>query len=386
MQRVKLNDVCEINIGKTPSRGEVEYWGDGESWISIADLGEKYISSTKEQITQEAIEQCNMKVIPKDTVIMSFKLTIGKTAITAKDIYSNEAIANFPIKDKNKVMTEYLYYALRTLNFEGTTDRAVMGATLNKAKLNELEIPMTDMHGQKMIVNLLNKAQQLIDKRKEQIQACEELIKSQFIEMFGDLAHNEKGWKTATINEMCKYIYGGGTPSKSQPNYYIGEIPWVTPKDMKQLVVSDSIDHITEEAIQNSSAKLIPVDSVLMVIRSGILKRTLPVAINSVEVAVNQDMKAFIPKENVNSKFLMYTFISRENELLGNVRAVTADNIEFSIIKNLVTPCPPIELQNEFAQFVQQVDKLKFGMEQSLKGLEANFDSLMQRAFKGELF
>ena len=76
MNMVKLNQLCEINIGKTPSRSDEAYWGSGSKWISIADLKEKYIYETKESITAQALEECNMKLIPKNTVIMSFKLTI----------------------------------------------------------------------------------------------------------------------------------------------------------------------------------------------------------------------------------------------------------------------------------------------------------------------
>ena len=139
MEYKKLNELCEINIGKTPSRNKSEYWGEGSSWLSISDLKDKFITKTKEEITSMAISACNMKIVPKDTVVMSFKLSIGKTAILKEDMYTNEAIANFPIKN-NSLIPEYLYYAIKTLNFDNT-DRAVMGATLNKAKLNELRIP-----------------------------------------------------------------------------------------------------------------------------------------------------------------------------------------------------------------------------------------------------
>ena len=161
MEYKKLNELCEINIGKTPSRNKSEYWGDGSSWLSISDLKDKFITKTKEEITSMAISACNMKSVPKNTVVMSFKLSIGKTAILKEDMYTNEAIANFPIKN-NSLIPEYLYYAIKTLNFNNT-DRAVMGATLNKAKLNELRIPYCEINKQKEIVEVLNKAQELLN-------------------------------------------------------------------------------------------------------------------------------------------------------------------------------------------------------------------------------
>lgn len=153
---------------------------------------------------------------------------------------------------------------------------------------------------------------------------------------------NEKGWEVKSVAGVCERILGGGTPSKQKPEYYAGNIPWVTPKDMKSILISDSIDHVSEEAIANSSAKPIPPRSILMVIRSGILKRMLPVALNTVSVTINQDMKAFIPNKNVTTEYLLYFFIMVQKDILKNVRAVTADNIEFGVIRKLQVPLPPL--------------------------------------------
>lgn len=92
MEYKKINELCEINIGKTPSRNKSEYWGEGSGWLSISDLKDKFITKTKEEITSMAISACNMKIVPRNTVVMSFKLSIGKTAILKEDMYTNEAI------------------------------------------------------------------------------------------------------------------------------------------------------------------------------------------------------------------------------------------------------------------------------------------------------
>ncbi|MCY9772860.1 restriction endonuclease subunit S, partial [Paenibacillus larvae] len=123
------------------------------------------------------------------------------------------------------------------------------------------------------------------------------------------------------------------------------------------------------------------------VIRSGILKKYIPVAINKVPVAINQDMKAFIVNNQyVNSQYLMWFFKGIERNLLSKVRGVTADNIEFKQIKEHQMPAPPIELQNRFADQVEKIEQQKQRLQQSLTELENNFKALMQRAFKGELF
>lgn len=195
--------------------------------------------------------------------------------------------------------------------------------------------------------------------------------------MFGDPLGSSKEWPCVSVSNVCRSILGGGTPAKGQQEYFTGTIPWVTPKDMKSSTISDSIDHITEEAIAHSSTNLVPENSVLMVIRSGILKHTLPVAINRVPVTINQDMKAFVPNEIIKATFMMYFFKMIEQDVLSGVRSVTADNIDFKAFSKRVIIVPPLELQQQFAAFVEQTDKSKFRMQKSLE-LERNLWTAFQ--------
>lgn len=199
--------------------------------------------------------------------------------------------------------------------------------------------------------------------------------------MFGNPIQNPMNWPEKTVSSLCNSIYGGGTPSKKHLEYYTGDIPWVSSKDMKSDYIIDSLDHITQEAVNNSSAKMVPINSIIMVIRSGILKHTLPVAINKVPITVNQDLKAFIPSSEINVVYMARLFKMIEKDVLSGVRAVTADNIEFDTFKARKIPLPPLTLQTQFATFVQQVDKSKFAVQKSLEKTETLYKSLMQQYF-----
>ena len=251
---------------------------------------------------------------------------------------------------------KYAYYAISLFRFPDGTGYSRHFKFLKEAKIS---LP-DDIAEQRRIAAILDKVDAIRRKRQQSLKLADDLVKSQFIEMFGDPVTNPMGWEVKSVDHLCDAIYGGGTPSKSRPEYFMGTIPWVSPKDMKSLIIDDSIDHITNEAIQNSSTKLVPKGSVLMVIRSGILKRSLPVAINAVPVAINQDMKAFIPNELVISSYLLHCFKLMEPDILSGVRAVTADNIDFTQFRERLIPRPPLPLQNEFSAFVEQVDKSKF--------------------------
>ena len=362
--RVKLKDIFDLQMGKTPSRSNLEYWNTTDyKWISIADLSKtsKYIFETKEYLSKSAIKDSGIKAIPASTVVMSFKLSIGKTAITKEDMYSNEAIMAFKDKHVINILPEYIFYLFKYKNWEEGSNKAVMGKTLNKATLSEIEVEICSIEKQRQIVSILNKIMSVVDGRKQELQLLDALIKARFVELFGDAIHNDKGWENDTVEKLCKEIYGGGTPSKSHPEYYEdGDIPWVSSKDMNTDVLTDSQIQINKLGVDNSTARMVPINSVIMVIRSGILKHTLPVAINAVPITVNQDLKVFIPNERVLTRFLAIQFKMHEKDILSGVRAVTADNIEFNSLKQRELIVPPIELQQEYVIFLEQIDKSKF--------------------------
>ncbi len=388
MEQKKLSNLCEINIGKTPSRNKQEYWGNGFKWLSISDLKEKFIHNTKEEITNEAVNECNMKFVPENTVVMSFKLSIGKTAILKENMYTNEAIANFPIKNREEMIPEYLYYALQTLKFDNT-DRAVMGATLNKAKLNELFIPYCKIEEQKKIAEVLDKAKELIDKRKEQIKACDELVKSRFIEMFGDTVSNPKEWKVIKLGEISSV----GSSKRVFVEELVNEgIPFYRGTEIGALSTGEKIEpilFITEEHYNKlKDITGIPkIGDLLMpsICQDGRIWR------------VDTDMPFYfkdgrvlwihLENSTIDSMFLKHMLREKFNRDYNKIASgTTFAELKIFALKNLEVIMPPIELQNQFAAFVKQVDKLKFKMEQSLKELEDNFNALMQRAFNGELF
>ena len=261
--------------------------------------------------------------------------------------------------DKVKIEKSYFVYAVQKKIEEMKTK--THGATMKHIVKKDFEstlIPFPSLKEQKEIATKLDKIRAAIARRKEELKLLDDLIKARFVE---DPINNDKGWKTASVESLCTEIYGGGTPSKAHPEYYKdGDIPWVSSKDMKCEVIKDSQIKINQLGVENSTARMVPVNSVIIVIRSGILKHTLPVAINAVPITINQDLKAFIPNELVLAKFLSVQFKMHEKDILSGVRAVTADNIEFNSLKQREMIVPPIELQQQYDVFLSQVDKSRF--------------------------
>jgi type I restriction enzyme S subunit len=291
------------------------------------------------------------------------------------------------LRPSSVVSPKYLFYGLyflhlskKTLAYQNKTT-GIINLQLDRYIQSE-KIKLPSLDEQIKILKALDKADFIKNNRKKAINLLDEYLKATFLKMFGDPVLNPMNWNTSEFSKVCLNMFGGGTPSKSNPNYYIGNIPWITPKDMKFRYISDSIDHISNEAISHSSTKLVPANSVLMVIRSGILKNKLPVAINMVDVTINQDMKAYVVDPQIsNPQFVLFFFETYEKHLLEKVRAVTADNLKFDDIKSIKMIIPPMQMQNKFSLIASETEVIKKKMQRQLVEVENQFYALMQKAF-----
>jgi type I restriction-modification system DNA methylase subunit len=151
----KLGDVCELKIGGTPRRDTSKYWDNGTNiWISVSELNNNVITDSKEKITDEGIKNSNVKLIKKNSILMSFKMSVGKKAIAGTDLYTNEAIVAINAKNNN-LLNKYIYYAIDNFDFSGACS-SIGGGNLNKEKIENLEIPIPSLEVQKKIVEQLD--------------------------------------------------------------------------------------------------------------------------------------------------------------------------------------------------------------------------------------
>ena len=383
MKRYKLGEICEIVSGSTPQTSIDEYWDGDLKWITPAELNDEtfVINDSVRKITELGAKKTGLSPFPEGTVILSSRAPIGKVALAGCEMYCNQGFKNLICSEK--INNHYLYWFLKGKTaFLNSLGRGATFKEISKKIVADIEINVPDLEQQLSVVEDIEKVSKIIQFRKRELQKLDDLVKARFIEMFGDAIHNDKGWETDTVEKVCKEIYGGGTPSKSHPEYYKdGDIPWVSSKDMKTDVLTDSQIKINQLGVDNSTAHMVPVNSVIMVIRSGILKHTLPVAINMVPITVNQDLKVFIPNERVLTRFLAVQFKMLEKDILSGVRAVTADNIEFNSLKQRELIVPPIDLQQEYVTFLERIDKSKAAVQRSLDKLQTLFDKLMQEYF-----
>ena len=355
-----LSELFTLQMGKTPSRDNSSYWKKSENnWISIADLTNsgKYISNTKETLSDSAVAESGIKKIPANTVIMSFKLSLGKVAITEKEMYSNEAIMAFIDKGVEKISPEYLYYLLRAKDWSKGTNKAVMGATLNKATLSTIKIQLHEYDNQLEIVNMLNRVSSSIDFRKQQLTKLDELIKARFVEMFGDPVTNPFNWPTVELGQRCEIITGN-TPSRAEPENYGTFIEWIKSDNINtpSTFLTPAQEYLSEVGFQK--CRFVESGSLLMTCIAGSLNCIGNVAVTNRRVAFNQQINAITPTCD-NVLYLYWLMILSKPAIHKTINMALKGILSKSQLSSIKFPFPSIECQNQFAAFVAEVDKSK---------------------------
>ncbi|AMA60596.1 restriction endonuclease subunit S [Bradyrhizobium sp. CCGE-LA001] len=388
-----LGELCNIVIGRTPSRGEPSYWGGGNKWVSISDLISKIVSDTKEEITDIAVTAARCRRIAKGTLLFSFKLTIGKMAFAGCDLFTNEAIAALEIKDKNSLSNDYLYYALKSARIEGS-NQAVMGKTLNSRSLAEIAISVPErLDDQIRIARLFGKVEGLIAERKQHLEQLDVLLKSVFLHMFGDPVRNEKEWKKKAFSTLLNEIESGKSPTCEARPALAHE--WGVLK--LGAVTSCYFDERENKALPNET---LPSD------RYEVKAGDLLFSRKNTYALVAACAYVFSTRPKLLMPDLVFRFVFRDDaevhpiymwklltaksqrtkiQSLAAGAAGSMPNISKTNLREVQLPIPPLPLQSKFADIVTKVEGLKSKYQKSLRDLEELYGALRQRAFSGEL-
>ncbi|SFI64638.1 type I restriction enzyme, S subunit [Phyllobacterium sp. CL33Tsu] len=281
------------------------------------------------------------------------------------------------------VDNKYLYWVTNKEDFFPKRGAAQPFITIGDAR--KALIPLPPLNEQKRIAAILDKADQLRQKRRQAIALLDNITQSIFLEMFGDPVSNPKGWDQATLGEVTEFM-SGGTPSKSSPSFWVGNTPWVSPKDMKTVVIRDSIDHISENAVEHSAAKLAPENAVLIVVRGMILAHSVPIGILARQAAFNQDIKALLFHDVINPLFGLWNLVVQVPAILKEVSTAAhgTKRLEMVTLSRLPVLCPPIALQKQFADQCANVDQSLKAQTKAAFVANLLFHSLQEAAFSGK--
>ena len=376
--KYKLEDIFDLQMGKTPSRNNPEYWQTIDNkWISIGDLSQtgKYICETKEYISDDAVKDSGIRIIPANTVVMSFKLSIGKTAIALEDMYSNEAIMAFHDKKVVEVLPEYIYYMFKYRDWNVGTNKAVMGKTLNKATLLQIEVDICDINKQREIVKILDKVSCVLAGRTEELEKLDTLIKARFVEMFG----NCKDLKS--MNELCSIITDG---THQPPKFREVGIPFIFVSNLVNNTVTYNAEKFISEETYDELYKRTPIE-IGDLLLSTVGSYGHPAVVTEDKKFLFQRHIAYLkPKRDIVNSYYLHSALlapDGQRQIEEKVKGIAQKTLNLSEIRKIMIPIPDIEEQNEFEQFVKQVDKSKVVVQKALDEAQLLFDSLMQEYF-----
>lgn len=297
----------------------------------------------------------------------------------------------YVLEPSKEIMPKYLYHYLNSEFFLNQKNRLSKGATqcaLNNEGLANIKINMYDIELQKKIVEILDKSEMLIEKRKEQIEALDELVKSKFIEMFGDPALNPKGWEKGKIADIIvKTQYGTSSKADEVKGEFkvlrMNNITYKGQWDFSSMKYVDLDEKEKQKYLVYKGEVLFNrTNSKELVGKTAVYKEEEPMAYAGylVKAIPNERATGEFIAAYMNTKYIKGKLFNMAKNIVGMA------NINAEEFKKIDVYIPPIELQNQYIKFVKQVDEMKLKMENSLKELEDNFNSLMQGAFKGELF
>jgi type I restriction enzyme S subunit len=365
-----FSELTNFSMGKTPSRNHVEFWDKGVyPWVSIRDM-EPFgtIVSTKEKVSEKAHEQVFRRtLVAPGSLLMSFKLTIGRVAKVGVPTYHNEAIISF-WPDAKHVDSDFLFYYLAQINYRDYQDTAVKGQTLNKGKLKQLEIALPPIAEQRKIAAVLSVVQRAIEQLERLLQLTAELKKTLLHQLFThglrgeaqketDIGLVPESWEVAKIGDVAK-LQSGGTPARDVSDYWQGgTIHWVKTGEIDYCDIRATEERITPAGLANSSAKLFPEGTLLMAMYGQGITRGR-VAILGIEAATNQACAAISPRDEsrVSSRFLYYFFEYHYENLRKLGHGANQRNMNAALIRGFPVAYPTSIEQAEIVSALTALD------------------------------
>jgi type I restriction enzyme S subunit len=391
---MKLSEFCAISSGGTPSRDKLsEYFGGSIPWVKSGELREKSISRTEETLTELGLQNSTAKYFPKHTVLVAmYGATVGRTAILEIESTTNQAVAGI-IPDKAVADYRYLFHFLR-FYAPKLVAAGVGGAQPNISQeiLKNIDVPLPPLPIQTQIVAILDKADAAREKRGQANQLTEQFLQSAFLEMFGDPVTNPRRWEKRILKDCITEKPNNGFFAKSH-HYHKEGVPIIWISDFIDRFYSNTTGlkrvRLKEQDIPKYEVKY---GDVLFcrsslnyagVGKAGIIPRECDggTIYECHIIRLRLDTNRIIPEFFRQLSDLP----SFRSQIEKHAKTATMTTISQDGITDCCITVPPLEAQQKFAVLVDRVESLRAKQRESEQELDNLFNSLMQRAFRGEL-
>ena len=378
----KLGEVCDILNGYAFKSNK--YVDKGIRVIRIANVQKGVIVDDQPAFyplsTQSEIDKY---ILNEGDILMSLTGNVGRVGILQKEMLPaalNQRVACLRMID-NSLYSKFFFHYLNSDLFEQKCIASARGiAQLNMSTewLKEQFIPIPPLSIQRSIVAELDLLHSVISKKKEQLRELDNLAQSLFYQMFGDPITNPMGWEIKKLGEVAETT-SGGTPSKSNNEYYEnGTIPWLRSGEVSQGFIYNTELFITQKGLDNSSAKMIPVDSVAIAMYGATVGE---VGIIKSPMCTNQAICSILPNKYLVPIYLRYFLMAMKPKYIAVAAGGAQPNISQAIIRNTHLPLPPLSLQQSFAAKVIAIEAQKQAITQSIQHAEALLAQRMDNYF-----
>ena len=380
MKKIKLKDICNISTGGTPSRSNINYWNNGDiPWCKIGDFSGKYINQVKENITEEGLKNSSAKIFKRGTILYTIFATIGEVAILEIESATNQAIAGLELIN-NEVDLEYLYYYLKSLKFVMLKkSRGVAQNNINLGILKNIEIKIPDKGEQINIAKILANIEKVIDKKNKQLKELNTIIKSQFVEMFGELKSSIKLGECCSINARI-----GWQSLTKKEHMKTGEYMLITGTDFKDNEIDYSnCVYVSKERYEMDKKIILDNDDILIT-KDGTIGKVAVVKNLEKPATLNSGIFVVRPNNIFNKEYIMYVFKGYIfKEFVNKAKTgATIKHLNQNKLINFEIPKPSMEEQIEFSNIYKQIDKQKF---ESMIQLEKENNDSINNIIKGTL-
>ena len=380
MKLIALKDVCKINMGQSPNSSSYNDYGDGMPFFQgNADFGERY------PITRV---WCNTptKIAQAEDILISVRAPIGALNYAKEECCIGRGIAAIT-PDRNKVSQDFIYWALKGKKAElndkgnGSTFKAI-----SRKILEETMIPDINFEQQHKCAENLEKIYGIIQNRRKELLALDDLIKARFVEMFGDSKLNDKCWNSGIVSDYYDVKGGKRIPKGMGYADEVTSHPYLRATDMKnETILDDDIHYINEEVFEHIKRYIVKGGDIYLTnvgVNLG-MAGVIPDKYNGANLTENAVKLMPKTKKIINGVFLAHYINSPGIQDYINARKMSVGVPKLAIfrIETLPLLIPPIELQNQFAAFVAEVDKSKVAVQKALDETQTLFDSLMQEYF-----
>jgi type I restriction enzyme S subunit len=380
-----LRDVCTFRSGGTPSKSNSEFWGGDIPWISPKDMKTTVLDSAQDFITLKGVEGSATSLVPKGSILTVVRSGIlahtVPFAVAGRSLAFNQDIKAIQVTS-DQVTSEYVYWFLRSKEPEILARGVKKGATVHSVQsgfLEKLVIPVLPRAEQQKIVDLLARAENIVQIRRDAEEKAKEIIPALFLDMFGDPAANPKGWDVKRVDGLTS-VGTGGTPSRKRPDYYGGTIPWVKTAEVEESTINTTGESITVKALEETNCKIFPVGTIVIAMygqgqtrgRTGIL---------GIEAATNQACAAVLPSNEIDGLFLYWVFRLQYERLRAMGRGGNQANLNLSMIKSFKVPVPSRALQRAFSTKVTSYDSISRSAVTAMRLAEQAFQSLLAGVF-----